>query len=132
MGSSRAVPGDVALFLWGPEPAGDQPVAAGARGTMPSIEGTFGAIEGSPGLWVFTSDDFVLRPKASRAFVAASSLLRSGEVERSLAQRPLEELEVRLVVAALQVVLVMICRVRCWVLSSSFCLFPSFVVPCTK
>ena len=91
------------MFLWGPELAGDLPVAAGARGIVPSAEGPFGAVEGSPGLRVLTPDNFVLRLKASRAFAAASSLLRSGEVERSLAQRPLEELEAWLVVAALQV-----------------------------
>ena len=70
---------------------------------MPSIEGPFGAVEGSPGLRVLTPDDFVLHLEALRAFAAASSLLRSGEVEQSLAQLPLEELEAWLVAAALQV-----------------------------
>ena len=92
-GSPRAVPGDVASFLQGPELAGDLPMTAGARGTVPSAEGPFGAVEGTPGLGVLTPDDFAM----------ASSLLRSGEVERSLAQHPLEELEAQLVAAALQV-----------------------------
>ena len=90
-------------FLRGPELAGDLPLAAGARGTVPSTEAPFGAVEGGPGLGVLTLDDFVLRLESSRAFATASSLLRSGEVERSLAQRPLEELEAQLVAVALQV-----------------------------
>ena len=70
---------------------------------MPSAEVPFGAIEGSPSLGVLTLNDFVLRPEASISFAVASSLLRSGEVERSLAHRPLEELEAHLVAVALQV-----------------------------
>ena len=68
-----------------------------------SPEAPFGAVEGGPGLGVLTSDDFMLRSEALWAFAAASSLLRSGEVERLLAQRPLEELDARLVAAALQI-----------------------------
>ena len=71
----------MALFLWDPEQAGDLPVVASTRGTVPSAEGPFGAVEGSPGLEVLTSDDFVLHPEVSRVFAAASSHLQSGEVE---------------------------------------------------
>ncbi|XP_062205200.1 uncharacterized protein LOC133907200 [Phragmites australis] len=49
--------------------------------------------EGGLGLGVLTLDDFALRREPPRAFVVASSLLWSGEVERSLAQCPLEEVE---------------------------------------
>ena len=63
---------------------------------MSSAGSPFGEVEGGPGLGILTSDDFALCPEVSRAFAAASSLLRSGEVERVLAQCPLEELEARL------------------------------------
>ena len=100
-GSLRAILGDVASFLRGPESHGGPSAVAGARGTVPSAKSLFGVIEGGPGLGILTPNYFALRSEVSRAFVVASSLLRSGEVERSLAQRPLEELEVRLAAVAL-------------------------------
>ena len=93
----------MASFLQGPKPTDDLPSAVGAQGIVPFVEDPFGVVEGSPSLGVLTLDDFVLRPEASRAFAVASSLLRSREVERLLAQRPLEEPEARLVAAALLV-----------------------------
>ena len=96
--SLKAALGDVALSPRSPEPAGDLAQAAGAGGTLPSAGAPSVTAEGGPGLGVLTLDDFAMRPKASRAFVVASSILRSGEVKRSLPQCPLEEVEVRLVV----------------------------------
>ena len=119
--------GDVASFPRGLESAGGPPAAAGVRGAVPSTGSPFGVVEGVPSHEILTLDDFTLCSEVSWAFAAASSLLRSGEVKRALAQRPLEELEVRLAAATLQVGSVSYDRrVLCWVLGSLSCLFPSF------
>ena len=76
---------DVALFLQGPESTGGPPTRVGARGAMPSAGNPFRAVERGPGLRILTPNDFALRLETSRAFAAASSLVRSGEVERVLA-----------------------------------------------
>ena len=101
-GSLKAVLGDVASFLRSPEPVGDLSLAVSGGDTMPSAEAPFGVVEGGPGLRVLTPNDFVLRQRRQGPSLAAS-LLRSGEVERSLAQCPLDELEEQLVAASLQV-----------------------------
>ena len=95
--------GNVVSSPSSPETAGDLARAAGAGGTVPFARAPSATIEGDPSLGVLTLDDFALHSEVSRAFVTASSLLRSGEVDRSIAQCHLEEVEVRLVVAALQV-----------------------------
>ena len=99
--SLKAAMGDVASSPRSPEPAGDLAQAASAGGTFPSARAPSAMTEGGPGLGVLTLDDFALCLEALRAFVMASTLLWSGEVERSLAQRPLEEVEPHLVAVAL-------------------------------
>ena len=64
----------------GPKPDGDLPMAAGARGTVPSVEGPCGAIEGNPGLGVLNPYDFMLHPEVLRAFAMACSLFQSGAI----------------------------------------------------
>ena len=91
--SAKVALGDVSLSPRSPGVAGDLARVVGAGGTVPSTGAPSAMTEGGPGHGVLTLDDFALRSEASRAFVVASSLIRSGEVERSLAQRPLEELE---------------------------------------
>ena len=76
---------------------------AGAGGAEPSMGASSTLVEGGLGLEALTQDDFVLHPEALRAFASALSLLRSGEIEQSMAWGPRESLEAHLEAVALQV-----------------------------
>ena len=101
--SKAAAPEVITLPLRGISPGHGMALMAGVIRVVPSVAATSAPLERGLSFEALTLDDFALRCKALNAFAFTSSFLRSWEIELSLAQRPLEEVALRLEAIAWQV-----------------------------